>query len=263
MLRAGDVAVAVDADHGARLRSLRVAGDELLVTDGRAPFGSHSFVMAPWAGRVRDAVARWDGRELHLPALDPPHALHGLVHDRPWEPLGTPTPSSGSWRTEVSADEWFAPLVLEQRVTATLDAVHLALSIAAPDAPAPATVGWHPWFRRELGGRTLTTELPDARCLERDAAGIASTTRGPLPDGPLDDCLVDLAGPVHLRWGDHLAVTVTSDAPATVVYTAHRLGVCVEPQSGPPDEVNTAPRVVVPGQPLTLHATLAVSRPER
>jgi aldose 1-epimerase len=259
-LQAGDVSVVVDGDRGARLTSLRIGDDELLVSDGRPPFGSHAFVMAPWAGRVRDAVARWEGRALALPALDPPHAIHGLVHDRTWEPTGDASPVAGAWRTEVAATEWFARLVLEQRVSVTPEAVHLALSVDAPDEPAPATVGWHPWFRREVGGHAVTVTLPDARCLARDEVGIATPTRVAVPDGPLDDCLVDLAGPIELRWGDHLRASVTSDAAATVVYTAHRLGVCVEPQTGPPDEVNTAPRLVVPGRPLTLHATIAVGR---
>lgn len=261
-LRAGDLSVIVDAEDGARLTSLRSRDDELLVTGGQRPWNEHSFVMAPWAGRIRDGVARWDGTELALRITDPPHALHGLVHDRAWTPLAPadPTDTSAAWRTEVTADEWFAPLVLTSGVSLTPDALELELTAEAPDAPAPVTMGWHPWFRREIAGRSVQVDLPAASCLVRDAAGIATTTRGPVPVGPLDDCLVDLAGPAELRWGDELTVRVDSDAPATVVYTAHPLGVCVEPQSGPPDEVNTAPRVVTPGDPLRLHARIAIAR---
>lgn len=261
-LRAGDLSVTVDAEDGARLTSLRSRDDELLVTDGQRPWHTDGFVMAPWAGRIRDAVASWGGTERTLTTTDAPHALHGVVHDRPWTPVAASDDgTSAAWRREVTADEWFAPLVITSRVSLTPDALDLELIAEAPRAPAPATIGWHPWFRRQVAGHALTLGLPPAACLLRDAAGIATTTRVPVPDGPLDDALVDLAGPVALRWEDQLAVTVTSDAPVTVVYTAHPQGVCVEPQSGPPNEVNTAPHVVSPGQPLRLHARVEVARP--
>lgn len=264
-LRAGDLVVEVDGSAGARVRSLRSRDEELLVTAGRLPFGNHSFVMAPYAGRVRDAVARWDGRELALPRTWPPHAIHGLVHDRPWERTEVPedrvSPGAAiaAWRIAVPADAWFARLVVAQVVAVTPVAVRLDLEVTAPDAPAPATTGWHPWFRREIGGHQVAIELPDARLLRRDADGIATSERIAVPEGPLDDALVELTGPVHLRWGDHLAVSVASDAPVTTVFTEHPLGVCAEPQSGPPDEVNADPRVVVPGAPLALSTTWTVA----
>jgi galactose mutarotase-like enzyme len=39
------------------------------------------------------------------------------------------------------------------------------------------------------------------------------------------------------------------------VYTDPEHAVCVEPQSGPPDEFNLAPNVVHPGTPLVITAT--------
>jgi aldose 1-epimerase len=229
------------------------------VTDGRRPYGSHSFVMAPWAGRVRDATARWAGRTLPLPVGDAPHAMHGLVHDRPWT-LVDATPTTVTTRIEIDAEEWFAPLHLTQTVEVRAGAVQLRLVAAAPDGPAPATVGWHPWFRRDVDGRSATVTLPDAALLQRDAAGIATDVRVPLPEGPLDDALVDLAGPVVVRYPDLVDVAVVSDAPVTVVFTGHPRGVCVEPQSGPPDEVNhPAARVVMSGRPLELRAELRLT----
>jgi galactose mutarotase-like enzyme len=40
-----------------------------------------------------------------------------------------------------------------------------------------------------------------------------------------------------------------------VVYTNPEHAVCVEPQSGPPDEFNLAPKIVEPGTPLVVEAT--------
>lgn len=258
-LRDGDLSVTVVPDAGARLTRLRWRDHELLVDDGLAPYGNHSFVMAPWAGRVRDATARWNGRTLTLPVGDAPHALHGLVHDRLWEPIDA-TPTAITTATGVAAEEWFASLHLQQRVEVDDGVVRLHLVVDAPHEPAPATVGWHPWLRRVVDGTDVEVIVPGGELLRRDEAGIATDDRIAVTGGPLDDAVVDLTGPVVVRYPGLLEVAVVSDAPVTVVYTGHRRGVCVEPQSGPPDEVNRpTARVVRPGEPLELHAELRFS----
>jgi aldose 1-epimerase len=258
-LDAGDLSVSVAPDAGARLTRLAWRGHELLVDDGLAPFGSHSFVMAPWAGRVRDATARWGGRSLSLPVGDPPHALHGLVHDRRWQVVDA-TPTAVTTTTEVTEEEWFAPLHLTQRIEVTDEAVRLHLVAEAARDPAPVTVGWHPWFRRVVDDVPVEVVVPRGEVLRRDAAGIATGERVPVPDGPLDDALLDLSGPVVVRYPGLVEVAVATDAPVTVVFTGHVRGVCVEPQSGPPDEVNRpTARVASPGAPLELRAELRFS----
>lgn len=262
LLTDGDAAVTVAPADGCRLTSLRVGPYELL-SDGDAPtrldglgandFGWGSFVMAPWAGRIRDGRASWDGRSLDLDRHGDPHALHGLVHSTPWARV-----DEGTWQVRVGSDRWFAPLLVTQRVSLASDHLRLDLEVEAEDGPAPATVGWHPWFRRTLrdGGRPVEVELPAGAMYRRDGAGIAVPTLEAVPDGPWDDAFVDLAGPVTLTWPDQLSLAVESDAPVTVVFTEPSTVVCVEPQSGPPDEVHhPAPRVVTPGHPLHLSTT--------
>lgn len=256
VLRSDALELTVDPDDGCRLSSLRFRGDEVLVTDGTRPWGEHSFVMAPWAGRVRDGVAHWCGRELRLPPdLEEPHSLHGLVHDRAWQPAGVAHESAATWVVEISDDEWFAPLRLEQTIAVDGAHVRLGLEVTAPNGPAPATVGWHPWFRRHLDGSAVQIELDAAAMLQRDAAGIATTAQVAIPDGPVDDAFVGLAGPVRVVYPGRLEVEVDSDAPVMVVFTRNPQGICVEPQSGPPDQVNVSPHVVTADTPLRLHST--------
>jgi aldose 1-epimerase len=263
-LTAGDASVTVAPSDGCRLASLRVRGHELL-SDGAAPsqddglganiFGWGSFVMAPWAGRIRHGRARWGGRELQLDVRDDVHALHGLVFDAPWTAADATT-GSAAWQVEVPAAAWFAPLRITQHVMLTEAALRLHLEVQAPEEPAPVTVGWHPWFRREVGGAALEFDLPDRRMLVRDQEGIATAERIAAPTGPVDDAFVDLAGPVVLRWPGLVELTMVSDGPVTVVFTEPSTVVCIEPQSGPPDEVNLpSPRVAAPGAPLHLSST--------
>jgi aldose 1-epimerase len=261
-LAAGDVGLTLAPHDGCRLTSLRIAGMELL-SDGVAPtehdglgdnrFGWGCFLMAPWAGRIRDGAASWAGRTRMLDRHGDPHALHGLVHDGAWTQVG-----DRSWRIAVGAAEWFAPLVVTQHVALAADHLRLDLEVHAPDAPTPATVGWHPWFLRRLtpGGPPVHVEVPATAMLARDDAGIATTREVPVPTGPWDDAFVGLHAPVTLTWPGQLQLAIDSDAPVTVVFTEPSTVLCVEPQSGPPDEANLpTARVVTPDAPLRLSTT--------
>ena len=84
----------------------------------------------------------------------------------------------------------------------------------------------------------------------RDGEGMPSGERVPPTPGPWDDAFTDVADPPLLEWGAALRVEVESTCSWWVVYTEPAHAVCVEPQSGPPDALNGAADVVVPGAPL-------------
>ncbi len=246
---AGNVRVEVDPGNGCRLTSLRIRGHELLRTDGYAPFGSGCVVMAPWAGRIRRGQARWNGRLLTLePWLDG-HAIHGSVHSIPWERI-----ADSEWEVAVPGP-WFGQARVRHELTLHDDRLDLRLEVHADGEPVPATVGWHPWFRRNVAGSRLHLDVPAGWMLERDPDGIASDRRVAVPPGPWDDAFGAITWPVTITWAGVVVLTLDSDAPIAVVYTEAEDAVCVEPQSGPPDEVNRAARVVHPGDPLVLTTT--------
>ncbi|MCC5947807.1 MAG: aldose 1-epimerase [Nitriliruptoraceae bacterium] len=266
VLRAGDATVTVDASDGARITSLVVGGVELLHTAPRGGetdeprFSSGSFVMAPWAGRIRGARASWDGRTVTAVPAPDGHGLHGLVLDAPWVHT-----DAARWEHRIPGPDetgatphWFAGVRLTQHLALHPDRLELTLT-AAVDAPCPVTMGWHPWLRRHIDGHEVTVELPaGTRMRTRDAQGIVTGHEVPVPDGPWDDTFVGLDGPVVLRWGPDRHLTMSSDGPATVVFTGRDHAICVEPQTGPPDEVNQHdPRIVRPGRPLVLRASWA------
>ena len=90
----------------------------------------------------------------------------------------------------------------------------------------------------------------------RDGAGIATTELGPPPPGPWDDCFTDLRRPPVLRWPRFLELTIESDCPTWVVYTVPDHAICVEPQTAPPDALNTGTAsIVIPGRPLASEMT--------
>jgi galactose mutarotase-like enzyme len=118
------------------------------------------------------------------------------------------------------------------------------------------SVGWHPWFRRQLatgGPIELDIDLSHARMYVRDADYIPTGRTLPAPPGPWDDCFTDV-GAVALHWPGALRLTAEHDCSSLVVYDPDD-AVCVEPQSAPPDAINWDPHSVrlEPGGHLEHH----------
>lgn len=256
-LRGDGSEVGIDPADGCRVTSVRVDGHELMVTDGDPPWWYGGFVMAPWAGRLRGGVATWEGEVRRFPITADGHASHGLVHSVPWSPDGDAT-----WRTRVSADAWLGPLDLRQSFEMRHDGLTINLVAEAVDRPVPVTLGWHPWFRREVDGCEVELRLPDAALLEKDSQGIQTARRVSVGPGPYNDAFVGHDGVVGLRWPNLVDLQMRTDGPVLVIYNEHPSGVCVEPQTGPPDEVNLErPRIAAPGSAVTLRVAVTWSRP--
>ena len=71
---------------------------------------------------------------------------------------------------------------------------------------------------------------------------------------PWDDCFVATAPP-RFPVGP-LTVAVESDCDHYVVFDEMDIGIAVEPQSGPPDAFNLAPRILGPGESLERTMTI-------
>ena len=171
--------------------------------------------------------------------------------DRRWRRLDERT-----IETELGPDWPFAGSVV-QRFDLAADRLTCRLELHA-NVRMPASIGWHPWFLRRLPGLDgeLELELDAGAMYQRDAAGITTRTLvSPPPPGPWDDCFTGLRRAPVLRWPGFLELTVESDCPAWVVYTEPADALCVEPQTAPPDAINTDPTVIEPGRPLTAEMT--------
>jgi galactose mutarotase-like enzyme len=225
--------------------------------------------MVPWAGRIGDGVLRWRGEEHSLPAhLLPPHAIHGTLLESAWDVAATD--ASTATLAAALVPPWPYGGRVVHRVRLEADALHAELEVRADDRAMPVIVGWHPWFVRVLRGSdgapvggSVEVDLPAGGMLQRGPDGIPTgEVVRPIPPGPWDDCFVDLARAPVVRWPGTLEVTVESSARWWVVFTERDEGICVEPQTGPPNGLNTGEHVVVePGRPLLATMTIAWRRP--
>jgi aldose 1-epimerase len=242
-LAAGPCRVLLDLEAGGRLASWRVSGLELLEprNDGNHPFGWGSYPMVPWAGRLRRGRFSFDGTDYELPLnFFDQHAIHGTAYDATWLHLsgGTDWAMLGLRL----GDPWPFGGTVTHLLHLTASTLTQTLTVAAGDRDLPASLGWHPWFRRRLErGRQLQldADVSNARMLVRDDDYIPTGRLVDVPPRPWDDCFVGV-GPIRLTWPGALHVDVEHDCSHVVMYDPPH-AICVEPQSGPPDAFTLAP----------------------
>lgn len=256
-LAAGDVELTVDPGNGCRIASLRVGGTELLRQGER--YGS--FPMVPWCGRVRNG--QFDNGDVRhqLPLNDPPHAIHGTGRDVAWR-----TARAGEREAAFIydlADPWPYSGRVTQTFSLTQDSLIVAMGVETYETSFPAQAGWHPWFLRNLGGggEDVRIDFEPEWQEERGEDHLPTGKRIAPRPGPWDDCFGMPDGvDVTLTWPGQLELNVKSPAEWVVVYDEQAEAVCVEPQSGPPNGLNTHFELVTLLEPLEVTTTFSWRR---
>jgi aldose 1-epimerase len=246
----GRLQISVDLIHGGRVSSILFGGHELLVARRDDPIAWGCFPMVPFAGRIRRGVLDFEGTVVTLPQTLGPHAIHGYGLTAPWTRV-----SDNSIRYEFS-EPWPFSGVATQSFVVDDSNLHLQMTVEAGDRQ-PVSLGWHPWFRREIGAGSEAELIFDAEVMyERDDDGMPSSRRVAPSPRPWDDCFTELAEGPQLRWGT-VEVGLASSADHWVVYDEPSHALCVEPQTGPPNDVNDDPQVLDEGESLTIDFALA------
>ncbi|NUP24814.1 MAG: aldose 1-epimerase [Streptomyces sp.] len=252
-LTAGDAEVDVLPGNGGRVGGLRVGGTELLRQGER--FGC--FPMVPWCGRTRDGRFLDGAVVRQLPLNAPPHAIHGTARDGAWK-VARVTEGEAVITYDL-VEPWPYPGRVTQIVRLTEDSLTLAMSVETYETSFPAQIGWHPWFNRSLGGdgaEDVRLDFSPAWQEERGDDHLPTGNRIAPEPGPWDDCFGMPGGvDVTLTWPGRLELKVGSREEWVVVYDEQDAAVCVEPQTGPPNGLNTLPRLVTPLEPLEASTT--------
>lgn len=243
----GALSVVVAPEAGGRVAQIRHDGIEWLVGhdehQGAVAWGSYP--MLPWAGRVRRGQFGLDGVRYTLPINLGAHAIHGVGFALPWR-VDAHGPHELALSLALPADaRWPFGGHAHQRFLVTEHALRMELTVTAGEHGMPASLGWHPWFRKPD-----RLDFSPVRAYPRDEEGIACLPLVDPPPSPWDDCFVNCQ-PIGLhRAGQHLRLT--SNCDHWVVYDEPAHATCVEPQSGPPDAFNLGlAHVLGPGESLS------------
>ncbi|WP_031017956.1 aldose epimerase [Streptomyces sp. NRRL S-1314] len=254
-LTAGDAEVDVLPGNGGRVGGLRLGGVELLRQGER--YGC--FPMVPWCGRLRDGRFRDGATVQQMPLNAPPHAMHGTARNAAWRTARRS--GDEAVLTYDLVDPWPYAGRVTQQVALTEESLTLTMGVETYESSFPAQIGWHPWFNRNLGGEDVRVDFAPAWQEERGEDHLPTGKRIDPTPGPWDDCFGMPDGvDVTLTWPGQLQLKVTSRVEWVVVYDEQAEAVCVEPQTGPPDGLNTHPRLVTPLEPLEASTTWTWAR---
>ena len=261
-LTTGDVTLTIEPEHGGRLSGLRIADLEVIGRGGPDDVDWGCYPMVPFSGRIRHGLLRWQGNEYQLELGMPPHAIHGVGYDRPWQVLEADE-LGATLRCDFDA-RWPWPGHAVQQIALAADGTGLTarLEVFADAEPMPAWIGYHPWFVRQLvSGGSADIDITAVGILPRDEDGMPLPDAVPVAPQPWDETFTGVTWPAVVTWEGALRLEVSGDHPWAVVFTERPLAVCVEPQTGPPNaaELGLA-ATVTPGTPLSLTMTWTWSR---
>jgi galactose mutarotase-like enzyme len=250
-ISASDIVAEIDADLGGRIASLHVATTSLVVTHTDSLLDWGLYPMAPYAGRVRNAELDFNNQIFALRTNATPHSIHGTVFDCPWT-VDAHDATSIQMSTGTGPDWPFAATVAHH-ISVAQSFVRCELVITAHET-MPAQLGWHPWFIQPHHVETSFNSM-----LRRDKEGITTLERIEPVAPPVDDCFFEPNAWPTIYIGNY-AVEIASDCPYWVRYDAPSGDVCIEPQSGPPNGINSKPLILQPGQQFSRWMELRITQ---
>ena len=111
-----------------------------------------SWLMLPYANRIRDGKFSFEGREYTLENAKN-HAIHGDGRNRPWKVLGQSATSLklGLNSADFADFNWPWPIEAEYEFVLEGDRFFQRLHLVNKgETTMPAGFGWHPYYLREL-----------------------------------------------------------------------------------------------------------------
>ncbi|HXR21814.1 MAG TPA: hypothetical protein VN786_04595 [Acidimicrobiales bacterium] len=264
---------AIVAEQGATLHRVIWTGTDLLNTasdDGYAGHGAYGQLLAPWPGRIRNAVYDFDGEHFELAVNDHKagSAIHGWMRWLTWQ-VHEHVPDRVTMRCSVFALPGYPfPLEFEQSYAWQGYGLEIATTVTNLGAgTAPFGWGVHPYFMAGSPGiDDCLLQVPAGKYFEinEDLSPVLPAVpvdgsefdfREPRTIGtkPLDVTLTDLArddegrAVTNLRAHDgSFSVTCKYDEPIKFVQlftgdtlpSHRREGVAIEPYTCAPDAFN-------------------------
>lgn len=277
-LQAGRLRCELHPGLGGSVAGLWLDGQPVLRSTPAANLSSArlagSYCLVPFSNRIGQARLVWQGTQHPLVRNngDEPHAIHGVGWQRPWEVLDQ-QPHSAMLSYEHRPDTgWPFAFDCSHTFRLTPGALEMTLALTNQSAlPAPAGLGWHPYFTKRPGSRIAFHAAgrwemgPDKLPTQRTASGGVDA---PCESLDVDHCFDGWDGLVRLQ-DDVMQVRVRSGLSRVVVFTnASRPYVAIEPVShvnnavhlhaaGVPGE-DLGLRVLQPGETMVAHMAIEV-----
>ena len=240
----------IDEQHGGRIAQCYINDTPILVEVCNDPLLWGAYPMAPWVGRLKNGELHVKDRCYRFPLNLAPHAIHGTCFDQPWH-VDAHDEHSLRMSHQLSAP-WPFPGRVEQIIRLEHKRVHCEMLLHSDAEPFPASMGWHPWFKRKLNsGQALELSFSAEHAYACDDSLIPTGELTTMPPAPWDDCFIGLHHAPVLTWPGFIELTISSTQKHWVVYSKPEHAICVEPQSAPANAINSSNCFIVrPDHPL-------------
>jgi aldose 1-epimerase len=119
------------------------------------------------------------------------------------------------------------------------NALRWSLEYEANSCDLPVTLGFHPWFAREIGKGDSAELLFAANKMFKRGDDYLPTGEIISPtQPPWDDTFMEIKGVPEIVWPGAARLTMECDTPYCMVYSQDDEGICIEPVTAPPDAQN-------------------------
>lgn len=250
---------------GCRIRSMQAFGIETLREwdQEKRAFQYGCFPMVPWVGRVENGLFCHDGIQYQLPQNKAPHALHGIACMHRWEVLYAEK-TKALFKLELDSPWPFKGSVI-QEIQLDGNQVIMKLSIVTREGSFPASVGWHPWFKKQINSAPESQLLVSFRADWQEESGsneVPTGNRVPPSFGPWDDTFGFNAGAeASLYWGSKLKLSIASTGSYLTIFDKQLDATCVNTMTDRPNGLNSHQAVIVtPEKPLEITSVMSFTR---
>ncbi len=252
-IKSGENELTIDPDFGGRAISWKLAGVELLAEPGDNPIVGGFYLMAPWVGRLRNSEVVFNQNKYPQEINFQTWAIHGTFPFKACE-------ITYKSETEIvlkqsTTSNWPIDATIECRWLVQEAGLQTSATISTIDGEFPASLGWHPWFRRKLAvGMPANYEVNSSAIYVRDEDFIINGDTSEIFSGPFDDSFLVPTGKASITWPEFCAIDIVSTTKYFHLYEA-RNSVCIEPETSPPNGINLLAQdlgfIVSPDSPLS------------
>jgi aldose 1-epimerase len=248
-ISSGENRLVIDPIFGGRVTQWFFRDLQILGSKGNHPLLGGWYLMAPWAGRIRDNKIIFRGNEFPQNINFQTFAIHGTVPFTEGK-VQNQTETSVEIVHETS-DPWPIKMQILQKWIITKNFVKSSAKISCAEGEFPAELGWHPWFKRQLArGEKARFGIEAVSQYVKDENQFTLSETKSIGIPPFDDAFHVPTGKGFIEWPQALRLDITSDVDTFIVYDELEDLFCIEPQTGPPDAVNHPKHLVDPQNPL-------------
>ncbi len=257
-------------EKGAYVKSLVLNGLEILMQseDGVQTHGGMA-IMLPYAGRVRNAMYVWEGKQYHLPKNNGEHSIHGLTRELNWvsEKQGE---NKGIFTINLSTSNYPTDLFLklEFEIKSHSFSIHIEAENKG-SANGPFMAGMHPYFNFkdswaiESKQNLLRLNFESGYFPDGTVTAIKPRTLSSKGGLPFDNTYITNTTPV-LFAGDRRIIMENTNMPYLVLYNGEFTrgkSIAAEPMTAAPDSFNNGIGLVSipPGDKFRCSATFRLS----